>query len=226
MTSLNRSALFPGLAAVLMPVAIGMVFYYAPLEKTMGSVQKIFYFHLPLALAAFLSFFVACVSGIMYLRRRQRIWDARLAASVEIGVVLTTLVLITGSLWGKPIWNTFWTWDPRLTTSLILWFIFASCLILRSAIDEEGKRAVFSSVMAIVGFVDVPIVFLSARLFRSIHPTVIRANSVGLEPSMLATLLVCMAAMLAFWAGLYKFRVSLFLQETKVNDLHINGAKL
>ena len=225
MTSLNRSALFPGLAAVLIPIAIGMVFFYSPLEKTMGSVQKIFYFHLPLALTAFLSFFVACICGIMYLRNRQRIWDARLAASVEIGVVLTTLVLITGSLWGKPIWNTFWTWDPRLTTSLILWFIFASCLILRSAIDEEGKRATFSAVMAIVGFVDVPIVFLSARLFRSIHPTVIRADSVGLESSMLVTLLVCMAAMLVFWVGLYKFRVSLFLQEAMINDLQTDGTK-
>jgi heme exporter protein C len=221
--ALNRSTLFPGLAAVMIPAAISMVFFYAPLEKTMGSVQKIFYFHLPLALTAFLSFFVACISGIMYLRRRQRIWDARLAASVEIGVVLTTLVLITGSLWGRPIWNTWWTWDPRLTTSLILWFIFASCLILRSAIDEEGKRATFSAVLAIVGFLDVPIVFLSARLFRSIHPTVIRADSVGLESSMLLTLLVCMAAMLIFWVGLYKFRVSLYLQEGKVNDLQIDG---
>ena len=223
MLALNRSTIFPGLAALLIPAAIGMVFFYAPLEKTMGSVQKIFYFHLPLALTAFLSFSVACLSGIMYLRRRQRIWDARLAASVEIGVVLTTLVLITGSLWGRPIWNTWWTWDPRLTTSLILWFIFASCLILRSAIDEEGKRATFSAVLAIVGFIDVPIVFLSARLFRSIHPTVFRADSVGLESSMLLTLLVCMVAMLIFWIGLYKFRVSLYLQEAEVNDLQNDG---
>jgi heme exporter protein C len=219
MSKPDNNALFPGLAAVLIPLAVGMVFFHAPLEKTMGSVQKIFYFHLPLAFAAFLSFFVACASGIMYLRSRERIWDARLAASVEIGVVLTTLVLITGSLWGKPIWNTYWTWDPRLTTSLILWFIFASCLILRSAIEEEGKRATFSAVMAIVGFVDVPIVFLSARLFRSIHPTVIRSDSVGLETSMLITLLVCMAAMFLFWIGLYRFRVSLHLQEARVNDL-------
>ena len=223
MTTLNRSVLFSGLAAVLMPIAIGMVFFYAPMEKTMGIVQKIFYFHLPLAFTAFLSFGVSCVAGIMYLRNRQRIWDARLAASVEIGVVLTTLVLITGSLWGKPIWNTYWTWDPRLTTSLILWFIFTSCLILRSAIDEEEKRATFSAVMAIIGFVEVPIVFFSARLFRSIHPTIIRSDSVGLESSMLVTLLVCMVAMLVFWGGLYQFRVSLFLQETKINDLQIEG---
>lgn len=219
MTTTNRSSIFAGVSALLIPAAIGMVFFYAPLEKTMGSVQKIFYFHLPLAFSAFLSFFVAFVAGIMYLRTRRQIWDARLAASVEIGVVLTTLVLITGSLWGKPIWNTYWTWDPRLTTSLILWFIYASCLILRSAVEEEGKRATYSAVMAIVGFVDVPIVFFSARLWRSIHPTVIRSDSVGLESSMLITLLACMVAMLSFWIGLYKFRVSLQLQEVAANEL-------
>ena len=219
MTITNRSNIFAGVSALLIPAAIGMVFFYAPLEKTMGSVQKIFYFHLPLAFSAFLSFFVAFIAGIMYLRTRRQIWDARLAASVEIGVVLTTLVLITGSLWGKPIWNTYWTWDPRLTTSLILWFIFASCLILRSAVEEEGKRATYSAVMAIVGFVDVPIVFLSARLWRSIHPTVIRSDSVGLESSMLMTLLACMIAMLTFWIGLYKFRVSLQLQEAAASEL-------
>jgi len=218
-TTTNRSSLFAGASALLIPAAIGMVFFYAPLEKTMGSVQKIFYFHLPLAFSAFLSFFVAFVAGIMYLRTRRQIWDARLAASVEIGVVLTTLVLITGSLWGKPIWNTYWTWDPRLTTSLILWFIYASCLILRSAVEEEGKRATYSAVMAIVGFVDVPIVFFSARLWRSIHPTVIRSDSVGLESSMLITLLACMVAMLSFWIGLYKFRVSLQLQEAAAIEL-------
>jgi heme exporter protein C len=215
----NQSSIFAIGSALLIPVAIGMVFFYAPIEKSMGSVQKIFYFHVPLAMMAFLSFFVSFISGIMYLRRRQQIWDARLAASVEIGVVLTTLVLITGSLWGKPIWNTYWTWDPRLTTSLILWFIFASCLILRSAVEEEGKRATYSSVMAIVGFIDVPIVFLSARLFRSIHPTVIRSDSVGLESSMLATLIVCLIAMLTFWIGLYNYRVALQLQEAATNDL-------
>ena len=219
MTTTNHSSIFAGVSALLIPAAIGMVFFYAPLEKTMGSVQKIFYFHLPLAFSAFLSFFVAFVAGIMYLRTRRQIWDARLAASVEIGVVLTTLVLITGSLWGKPIWNTYWTWDPRLTTSLILWFIYASCLILRSAVEEEGKRATYSAVMAIVGFVDVPIVFFSARLWRSIHPTVIRSDSVGLESSMLITLLACMVAMLSFWIGLYKFRVSLQLQEAAAIEL-------
>ena len=185
----------------------------------MGLVQKIFYFHLSLAAAAFLSFFVACGAGIAYLMKRKRCWDALGAASVEVGVLFTSLVLVTGSLWGRPIWNTWWTWDPRLTTSLILWFIYAACMILRTAVEEETKRATYTAVMAIVGFVDVPIVFLSARLFRSIHPTVLRSDSVGLEPAMVWTLAVSMAAVLLLWASLVQLRRSLFMQEAAIKDL-------
>jgi heme exporter protein C len=216
---IKRTVWLPAAAAVLLPVAVGLVFFYAPEERTMGLVQKIFYFHLSLAAAAFLSFLVACGAGIAYLVKRERRWDALGAASVEVGVLFTSLVLVTGSLWGRPIWNTWWTWDPRLTTSLILWFIYAACLILRTAVEEESKRATYTAVMAIVGFMDVPIVFLSARLFRSIHPTVLRSDSVGLEPTMVATLLVSLAAMLLLGASLVRLRCSLFMQEAAIKDL-------
>ena len=185
----------------------------------MGVVQKIFYFHLGLAAAAFLSFFVACVAGILYLVRRQRVRDEQCAAAVEVGVLFTTLVLLTGSIWGRPIWNTWWTWDPRLTTSLILWFIFAACLILRGAVEQEEKRAVFCAVMAIVGFLDVPVVFLSARRWRSIHPTVIRSEGIALEPAMIVTLAVSLFAMLILWAALFRLRCSIQLQENILLDL-------
>ncbi len=204
-------------AAVLLPVAVGLVFFYAPVERTMGVVQKIFYVHLALALTAFWSFGVSAVAGIGYLVRRDPLWDARSATAVELGVVLTTLVLVTGSLWGRPIWNTWWTWDPRLTTSLILWFIYAACLILRASVDDPTRRATFSAVMAIAGFVDVPIVFLSARLMRSIHPTVIRSDSVGLEPAMIATLVVCLAAVFALWLALFRVRCGLHRQEAALD---------
>ncbi|AMV70632.1 ResC/HemX-like cytochrome c biogenesis membrane protein [Desulfuromonas sp. DDH964] len=216
---LKRYDPFAVLALFAVPGAAAMVFFYAPLERTMGVVQKIFYFHLGLAAAAFLSFFVACVAGILYLVKRQRAWDERGAAAVEIGVLFTTLVLLTGSIWGRPIWNTWWTWDPRLTTSLILWFIFAACLILRSAVEQEEKRAVFCAVMAIVGFVDVPVVFLSARLWRSIHPTVIRSEGIALEPPMLITLAVSLTAMLILWAALFRLRCNMQRQENALLDL-------
>jgi heme exporter protein C len=216
---LKRFDPFAVLSLVAIPGAAATVFFYAPLERTMGVVQKIFYFHLGLAATAFLSFFVACVAGVLYLLRRQRVWDERGTAAVEIGVLFTTLVLLTGSIWGRPIWNTWWTWDPRLTTSLILWFIFTACLILRSAVEQEEKRAVFCAVMAIVGFVDVPVVFLSARLWRSIHPTVIRSEGIALEPAMIATLAVSLAAMLILWAAMFRLRCSLQRQESALLDL-------
>ncbi len=212
-------------AAALLPAAMGLVFFYAPVERTMGMVQKVFYIHLPLAAAAFLSFFVAFVAGVLYLARRQGQWDALGAAAVEVGVVLTTLVLVTGSLWGRPIWNTWWTWDPRLTTSLILWFIYAAYLILRASVDDEGRRAVYCAVVAVAGFVDVPVVFLSARVFRSIHPTVIRADSVGLEPPMIVTLLVCMLGMLVFWAALVRLRYGLHMAEAAARSLALRAER-
>jgi heme exporter protein C len=222
---MKRAVWLPAASTVLLPVAVALVFFYAPEERTMGLVQKIFYFHLSLAGAAFLSFLVACGAGVAYIMKRERRWDALGAASVEVGVLFTSLVLVTGSLWGRPIWNTWWTWDPRLTTSLILWFIYASCLILRSSVDEEVKRATYTAVMAIVGFVDVPIVFLSARLFRSIHPTVLRSDSVGLEPAMVMTLLVSLAAVLLLWAGLVRLRCALFMQEAVLKDLQTQMEK-
>ncbi len=187
-------------AALLFGVAIYTVFVYAPTELVMGPIQKIFYFHLSSALVAFLSFFTAFVSGILYLIRKDLKWDVIGVASVEIGLVFTTLVLITGVLWGRPVWNTWWTWDPRLTTSLILWFIYASYFILRSSVERQDTRAVFCAVLAIVGFVDVPIVFLSARLWRTIHPVVIRAGSIDMAPEMVTTLLVSLGTFTLLWA--------------------------
>ncbi len=197
--SIKRDQMAVIFAALLFGTAVYMVFLYAPTERVMGPIQKIFYFHLSCALLAFLSFFTAFVSGIMYLVSKDMKWDIRGLASVEIGLLFTTLVLITGVLWGRPVWNTWWTWDPRLTTSLILWFIYASYFILRSSVTRRDKRAVFCAVLAIVGFVDVPIVFLSARLWRTIHPVVIRAGSIDMAPAMITALLVALGTFTVLW---------------------------
>ncbi len=200
--------------AMLFMAAIYTVFFYAPVERVMGVVQKIFYFHLSLAITAFFSFFIAFVSGILYLLKKRKKWDIYGASSVEIGVVFTTMVLVSGSLWARPIWNTWWTWDPRLTTALILWFIYAAYLILRTSIEQDNKKAVFCAVMAIIGFVDVPIVFMSARMWRTIHPVVIKSNSINMESSMVFTLLITMLAFFSLWFVLFRLRTSaLFLGE-------------
>lgn len=207
--------LFIIMAGLLMAAAIYLVFVLAPTERVMGDIQKIFYFHLACALAAFLSFFTAFVSGILYLLRKNLKWDVLGAASVELGLVFTTLVLITGVLWGRPVWNAWWTWDPRLTTSLLLWFIYAAYFILRSSV-ERPKRAVFCAVMAIIGFVDVPIVFLSARLWRTIHPVVIRADSIDMEPAMVITLIVSLDALVVLWGLLLYQRTRALTMINKV----------
>lgn len=202
MTASPRDKTAICIAGLLFMTAIYMVFVYAPTERVMGPIQKIFYFHLSSALVAFLSFFTAFVCGIIYLIKKDLKWDILGAAGVEIGLVFTTLVLATGILWGRPVWNAWWTWDPRLTTSLILWFIYGSYFILRSSVERREKRAVFCAVLTIVGFVDVPIVFLSARLWRTIHPVVIRSGSIDMAPEMITTLVVALLAFTGLWGVL------------------------
>ena len=207
------------ISTFMMLTAIYVIFFNVPTERVMGIVQKIFYFHLPIAFTAFLSFFVAFVCGVLYLVKKDIKWDIIGSASVEIGVVFTTLVLITGSIWARPIWNTWWTWDPRLTTSLILWLIYVAYLILRMSVEQVERRATFCAVMAIVGFIDVPIVFLSARLWRTIHPVVIKARSIDMEPIMISTLMISMAAFFLFWITLIRIRSRADFTELRIRNL-------
>jgi len=178
----------------LLLVAQLAVFLYAPPETTMGDVQRIFYFHVASAWNAFLAFLVVFVAGVLYLVRRSRRLDSLAAASAEVGVVFTTIVLVTGPLWARPIWNTYWTWDVRLTTTLILWFIYVAYLAIRAAVDDAEQRARLSAIFGILGFIDVPIVFFSIRWWRSIHPALIEPGSMNMSPPMVATLVLSVAA--------------------------------
>jgi heme exporter protein C len=178
----------PGLLTVLdvatillLLVAIWMVFIYAPVEAVMGLVQKVFYFHVASAWVGMLSFLVAAIAGVIYLAKGNRKWDIVGLASVEIGLVFTFIATVTGSIWARPIWNTWWTWDPRLTTTTIMLLIYAAYLMLRSGMEDPDRRARFGAVYAIIGFLSVPLTFFSARLFRTIHPIVIGTNQPGAE---------------------------------------------
>jgi heme exporter protein C len=164
---------------LLFVVATGMVFLYAPLEAIMGQVQRVFYYHVASAWVGMLGFLVAAVAGIGYLRTGKRSWDNISLASVEISVVFLVIAIITGSIWARPIWNTWWTWDPRLTTTTIMVLIYAAYLMLRSGIDDPDRRARFGAVYAIIGFISVPLTFLSIRIFRTIHPVVIGSGDPG-----------------------------------------------
>ncbi len=156
--------------------ATAMVFFYAPIEKVMGAVQKVFYFHVAAGWIGMLSFFVAATAGVIYLITKKSIWDLVGLASVEIGIAFTLINVITGAIWARPIWNTWWTWDPRLTTATIMELVYAAYLMLRQGIEEPERRARFGAVYAIVGFLSVPLTFFSIRIFRTIHPVVIGSN--------------------------------------------------
>ena len=187
-----------GLSFILLIVALYLVFIYVPTEETMGIVQRIFYFHVPLAWVAFLAFFIVFLGSVLYLWKRQNKWDAIASSSAEVGTIFTTLVLITGSIWAKPIWGVWWIWEPRLTTALVLWFIYIAYLIVRSNTMDEQRGARFAAVVGIVGFVDVPIVALAITLWRTQHPGPVIFQG-GLAPPMLLTLLVCLAAFTTFY---------------------------
>jgi heme exporter protein C len=188
-----RNNILLGLGFVLMIAALYMVFVYVPTEKNTGIVQRIFYFHVPVAWVSFLAFFVTFVASILYLWKRNIRWDALACASAEVGIIFTTLVLITGPIWAKPAWGIWWTWDARLTTSLLLWVIYVAYLLVRRLANDPAQGARYSAVIGIVGFIDVPIVFLTVNLWRTQHPTTIIFEG-GLTPPMVTGLMVCIAA--------------------------------
>lgn len=198
-----------GLSGVAMLAAIYMALVYAPTERTMGALQRIFYFHVPVAIVAFVAFGVTFVASIAYLASGQRRWDGLACSAAEIGEVFASLVLLSGMLWARAAWNTWWTWDPRLTTTLVLWLIFAGYLMLRSSVEDEARRARYSAVLGIIGFLDVPVVFMAIRWWRTIHPVVFESSGVNLEPAMLAAFLVCMVAFLLLLAALLTARAGL-----------------
>lgn len=210
---------------VLVPVtvlnlAVGlyMALFYAPTERTMGDAQRIFYFHVPSAWVGFLAFFVVFVGSVLYLLKRDPKWDGLARSSAEIGVVFTTLVLLTGPLWAKAAWGTFWVWDARLTTTLVLWLIYIGYLMLRSAVDDT-RRARMAAVIGIIGFMDVPIIYLSVTWWRTMHPTLLVTDSGGLSPAMTATLMVCLLSFTLLYAWLLLARVRLEMKRDQLAAL-------
>ncbi len=191
-------------------VALAMIAFYVPNDRVQGVVQRIFYFHLPIAWIAYLAFFVVLVASIAYLMTRDAKWDTVARASVEIGVLFTTLVLITGSLWGKPIWNTWWSWDARLTTTLVLWFIYVGYIMLRSYTPDRERGARFGAIVGIVGFIDIPIVHFSVQWWRTLHPEPVVARSNPQLPiEMIVTLGISLLAMTLVYVTLMVYRTAL-----------------
>ena len=202
-----------------------LVFCYAPVEATLGLAQKIFYIHLPMSWWALISFFVLFLASLASLLKNSEAADRLCAAAAEIGVLLGGLALITGMIWARLSWGVWWTWDPRLSTTLVMWFIYAGYLVLRGLdIPAQRKRRV-CAVVGIVAFLDVPLVFLSARLWRSIHPAVFAAKGGGLEPEMRLTVIACVLCFGLLWAGLLWIRARQLSLSARADALFVRSSR-
>ena len=207
------------LTGLVMLVALYLVFMWVPTEAQMGIVQRIFYFHVASAWVAFLGFFTVAGASAVYLWKGSATADHVAVASAEIGVLFCTFVLVTGPIWARPIWGVWWTWDPRLTMTVILWAIYVGYLILRAYGGEDEAVARYAAVLGIIGVLDIPVIRVSVRLLNGIHPSVINkpeSQSSGLDPSMWNTLWVSSAAMLllASWLLVLRMRAERLAGET------------
>lgn len=206
-------------ALILLLAALFMVFRYAPQEAVMGEVQRIFYFHVASAWLAFFAFLVVFWASLRYLLTGHLHHDRLAAASAEIGVLFTTIVLITGPLWAKPAWGTWWTWEPRLTSSLVLWIMYLAYLILRANLPESKKKLQLAAVYAIVAFLDVPVVFFSIRWWRTIHPVVITRQGMNLETEMIHTLIASCLAFTLLYFVLLRLRLRVSAAQTEIGEI-------
>ena len=207
------------LSAAMVGAALYLVFLVAPREAVMGDMQRIFYFHVASSWTGYLALFVTFVAGLVYLRRREQTWDALGLSSAEIGWMFITGGILTGSVWAKTTWGVWWTWDPRLTTSAVLWLAYASYLILRQAMEEPSLRARVSAVYGIIAFIAVPLNFMAIRWWRAAHPLVIESSGSGLTPTMLRVMIYCVITFTLFYAVLLALRLRLEKASARVRAL-------
>ncbi len=201
-------------AAVAVALAYVRVIFFTPYEAIQGPAQKIFYIHAPSAWVAFLAFGLVGLTSVLYLALREERLDRIAESSAEVGVVFTTVVLVTGPLWGKPVWGTYWTWDARLTLTLFLWFIYLAYLVLRGAIDDRAMRARYSAILGILGALLIPFIHLSVYLFRTLHPRpiVMKPETPSLPGQMLTTLVIAFAAFTLLYIALLRVRYRLAVE--------------
>lgn len=209
------------IAVVAVIAAFVRAIAFTPVEALQGAAQKIFYVHVPSAFVGlYLGFGLVGVAGVLYLWLRDERLDRVSVSSVEVGVVYTTVVLVTGPLWGKPIWGTYWTWDARLTLTLLLWFVYVGYLILRGAIEDPSLRARYSAVLGILGALLVPFIHLSVYLFRTLHPMpiVLKPGAPSLPPEMLTTFLFAIGAFTLLYFALVRARYRLAVMHESLED--------
>jgi heme exporter protein C len=212
---------------LLFLTAVGMVFFYAPLEAIMGQVQRVFYFHVANAWVGMLGFMVAAFAGIAFFRKGDRTWDIVGLSAIEISFVFFFTAIVSGSIWARGSWGTWWTWDPRLTTAAICELVYAAYFLLRQGIDDPDRRARFGAVYAIVSFISVPLTFISIRIFRTIHPVIIGSGASGAEgsfemsPKMLQTFIFSLVTFSIIFADLLWHRIRLGKLSEETENLRL-----
>ena len=211
----------PATAFAAVGAALAMIFLYAPREAVQGDVQRIFYVHVPSAWLAYLAFAIVAVASVLVLRRGAEPWDRIAAAAAEVGVLFTTIVLVTGSIWARPAWGAWWVWDARLTTTLVLWAIYVGYLLFRSLTPPGPRRSRVAAVIGIVGAVDIPLIHFSVMWWTSVHPdpTVINPQGMQLTSQMLVTLLVSLAAFTVLFACLVAARTAQLAMHDRIDRL-------
>ena len=208
--------------ASLVLLTIWMIFEWVPTERNLGEIQRALYIHVPLAWISMVAVFIVAGASVMYLISGKRKWDSIALASAETGVLVGTLMLVTGAIWAKPIWNVWWTWDAKLTTTAILWFLFVAYLMLRAYAPPGNQAYRMAAVVAILGAIDVPLVYYAADLWRTAHPELIigpAAESSGLTSEMTITLLVSLVAFTSLYAYMVVDRYRVRQSENELGEL-------
>jgi len=209
------------LTGIVIAVALYAAFLYAPTEHTMGTIQRIFYFHVPAGMVGISAFLLVFVGSLAFLLTRNLKWDRFAEASAEVGLLYTTIVLITGPIWAKPVWGIWWTWDARLTSTLVLWFIYWAYVLIRSYVARPARRALLSAVVGVLGAVDAPIVYFSIRWWRTQHPApVIGGDSgSGLEPRMRVAWMLALVGYILLFAAFVVIRTRLARVENELEEV-------
>ena len=210
--------------AVMMAVTLYMIFIWSPVEQNLGLSQKIFYLHLPIAWIGMVSIVVVAIASLMHLLTGKESWDSLAYSTAEIGVIFASLILVTGAIWAKPIWGVWWTWDAKLTTTLVLWFIYVGYLMIRAYAPSgsQGKR--YASVVALLGAVDAPLIYMASVWWRTAHPDLnvgpLAEADNTLDPRIGITLLVSIITFTMFYVYLLMERYSLRRTEVALDELH------
>ena len=213
-------------SVILLGIAAYLALFFAPTEAVMGDVQRVFYFHIGTAWVGLVGFVVAAGTGIAYLVTKDMKWDRFEVAAVEVSTMFFFITIVLGSIWARPAWNTWWTWDPRLTTAAVTELIYIAYFMLRQGIDDPERRARFGAVYTLLGGVSAPVTFMVIRLFRSIHPVVIGAANANQEkmsmtPDMRVAFFFALFAFTVIFIDLIWHRLRLGNMEEKVEQLKL-----